>query len=234
VALLAGYWLALGWIPAPGHVAGDLSPEGSLAAWVDQRLLGPHIWRYAPGPADPEGILSTLGAIATALLGLFAGDWLHSSRGQLEKLRGLLLAGSAASLAGLLLGRWLPINKNLWTSTYVVFTAGAALLLLAGIYWLVDLVDLKKRDRWALPATVFGTNAIAAYAGSSLMARTLGVIRWAGPEGKTVSLQRRLYARLFDSWLPDYVASLAWALAFVAVWWALQSLLYRRRIFIKI
>lgn len=221
VLLLAGYWGAMVWVPVPGYGAGDLSPQGNLEAWIDQRVLGSHTWRKAPGPGDPEGILSTAPAIATALAGLFVGDWLRSSRTRSRKLRGLLLWGGAATIAGLALDPWFPINKNLWTSTYVLFTAGLALLLSAATFFLVD---IKKTDGWTRPFVIFGTNAIFAYFGSSLMAKILIISGW----------QPWLYRRLFDSWLPDYVASFAWALAFVVLWWGLTALLYRRRIFIKV
>ena len=230
LALLAAYWLAMMLIPVPGHGAGDLSPDGNLAGWLDHLVLGRHTWRKAPGPGDPEGILSTVPAIATALLGLFTGDGLRSPRTRREKLMGLLLWGCAATIAGLVLGRWFPINKNLWTSTYVLFTAGLGLLLLAATY---ELVDIRGRDAWARPFLVFGTNAIAAFFASTLMAKIFYLIHWT--EGsETVSLQQWLYRHLFASWLPDYAASLAWALAFLALWWGLMSVLYRRRIFIKI
>src|SRR5215217_3829098 len=228
--LLAGYWLAMVWVPVPGHGAGDLSPDGNLSAWIDHRALGSHTWRKAPGPGDPEGILGTVTAIATALAGLFTADWLRSRRTPREKLLGLLLGGCAATIAGLALGPWFPINKNLWTSTYVLFTAGMALLLLAAVYYLVDMRDW---DGWARPFSILGTNAIFAYFGSSLMAKAAIVTRWQ-EGGETVSLQEWLYRHLFGSWLPDYVASLAWALMFVVIWWGLTALLYRRRIFIKI
>ncbi len=221
VLLLAGYWGAMMWIPVPGHGAGDLSPDGNLSAWIDQRVLGSHTWRKAPGPGDPEGILSTAPAIATALAGLFAGDWLRSPRSRSQKLRGFLLWGGGAAITGLVLDRWFPINKNLWTSPYVLFTAGLALLLSAAACYLVD---MKGQTGWTRPLAIFGTNAIFAYFGSSLMAKILIISGW----------QQGLYHRLFDSWLPDYVASLAWALAFVALWWGLTTLLNRRRIFIKV
>lgn len=231
LGLLAAYWLAMVLVPVPGHGAGDLSPDGNLAAWIDRLLLGRHTWRRAPGPGDPEGILSTVPAIVTALAGLFAADWLRSARTPRAKLRGLLVAGCLATVAGLTLDPWLPINKNLWTSTYVLFTAGAALLLLAAVYYLVD---VKQRDGWARPFSIFGTNAIAAFFGSTLLAKILLLSRWQAAPGETVTLQAWLYRGLFSSWLPDYVASLAWALAFVALWWGLLAVLYRRRIFIKV
>lgn len=231
VTLLAGYWLAMVLIPVPGHGTGDLSPDGNLAGWIDHRVLGHHTWRKAPGPGDPEGILSTIPAIATALAGLFAGDWLRSQRSQREKLRGLLLWGCIATIAGLVLGRWFPINKNLWTSTYVLFTAGTALLLLAPAYYLVD---MKRRDGWSRPFAIFGTNAIAAFFGSTLMAKILYQIHLKTPDGGAITLQAWLYRHLFAAWLPDYAASLAWALAFTAIWWGVTAALYRRRVFIKV
>jgi len=214
LALLAAYWLAMMLIPVPGHGAGDLSPDGNLAAWIDHVLLGHHTWKKAPGPGDPEGILSTVPAIATALIGLSAGDWLRSARTQGKKLQGLLLWGCVATLAGLVLDRWLPINKNLWTSSYVLFTAGMALLLLAAIY---HLVDMKHHEAWARPFSVFGTNAIVAFFGSTLLAKIAILTKLRAAGGAPVSLQAWLYGHLFASWLPDYVASLAWALTYVAL-----------------
>jgi predicted acyltransferase len=231
VVLLAGYWLAMTVVPVPGHGAGDLSPDGNLAAWVDQSVLGQHTWRKAPGPGDPEGLLSTLPAIASALAGLFAGDWLRSARTQGEKLGGLLVAGALATAAGLALAPWFPINKNLWTSTYVVFTTGLALLLLAAIY---VLVDMKQWHGWSRPFAIFGTNAIVAFFGSTLLAKIALLIKWTEPNGETASLQSWLYRHSFGAWLPDYVASLAWALTYVLIWLGLMAVLYRRRIFIRI
>ncbi len=137
--LLLGYWLAMTRVPVPGFGAGDLSPEGNLAGFVDRVVLGAHVWRYAPGPADPEGILSTLPAIATALAGIFTGEWLRTQKSQNEKLIGLFVAGSLAAAAGAVFGWFFPVNKNLWTSSYVVLTAGLALLTLAVTLYFVDL-----------------------------------------------------------------------------------------------
>lgn len=232
VALLAGYWLAMMLVPVPGYGAGDLSPDGNLAAWIDHAVLGQHTWRKAPGPGDPEGILSTVPAVASALAGLFAGDWLRSPRKPREKLSALLLFGGLATLVGHeVLGPFFPINKNLWTSTYVIFTTGLALLLLAATYWLVD---LKHREGWARPFIIFGTNAIAVFFGSTLLAKIALLIKWTAPDGETVTLQSWLYRHSFGAWLPDYVGSFAWALTYVLLWLGLMSVLYRRRVFIKV
>ena len=229
--LLLGYWFAMELIPVPGFGAGDLGPDGNLAAWVDHHVLGAHVWRYAPGPADPEGILSTLPAVVTALAGIFTGEWLRSSRCQSEKLIGLFVWGSLAAAAGASFGLVFPVNKNLWTSSYVVLTAGLALVSLAVIY---HFVDIQGRDSWAKPFYVFGTNSITAYVLSGLIAKVLYKIRWSGADGATITLKTWLYDHLFASWIADYYASFAWAALHVIVLWAIMSLLYRRKIFIKI
>jgi predicted acyltransferase len=231
--LLVGYGLVLRFVPAPGALAGDLSPEHNVAFAVDRFILGAHVWRYSPGPGDPEGILSTLGAIVSCLAGLAAGDWLRGARTRAEGLRGLLAWGAATVAAGLLLDRWQPINKNLWTPAYVLFTTGAALLCLSAL----RLVDERPRaPRWTRPFTVFGVNAILAFVGIAILARLLAVIKLAEPAAAsgTISLQKWLYGRVFTPYLPDYVASLAWALANVALWLAVLAWLDRRRIYLKI
>lgn len=231
VGLLLGYWLAMILVPVPGFGAGDLGPDGNLAAWVDSQVLGPHVWRYAPGPGDPEGILSTLPAIVTALAGIFTGEWLRSPRSQSDKLIGLFVWGSIATGAGVFFGYFFPVNKNLWNSSYVVLTAGLALTLLAVIYYVVD---IHGRDVWARPFVVFGTNAIAVFVSSSLAAKILYKIRWTGVDGATITLKTWLYDHFFAAWIPDNAASLAWATVHVIFWWAIMNLLYRKKIFIKI
>ena len=229
--LLLGYWLAMTLVPVPGFGAGDLSPEGNLAGLVDRLILGAHVWRYAPGPADPEGILSTLPAIATALAGIFTGEWLRTKKSQSEKLIGLFVAGSVAAVAGTVFGWFFPINKNLWTSSYVVLTAGLALLTLAVTLYFVD---VRGRDGWAKPFLIFGTNSIVAYVLSGLFAKTLLKIRWTGAEGSSISLNSWLYQHYFASWIPEYFASLVWASVHVLVILGVTWLLYRKKIFVKI
>jgi len=229
--LLLGYWLVMMLVPVPGFGAGDLSPEGNVAGLVDRLILGAHVWSYAPGPADPEGILSTFPAIATALAGVFTGEWLRTQKSQNEKLIGLFVSGSIAAAAGAVFGWFFPVNKNLWTSSYVVLTAGLALLTLAVTLYFVD---LRGRDRWATPFVIFGTNSIVAYVLSGLLARILYKIRWAGVDGSSISLKSWLYGHFFQSWIPEYFASLAWASVHVVLILLLTWLLYRKKIFIKI
>jgi predicted acyltransferase len=229
--ILLGYWLVMKLIPVPGIEIGSLGPDGNPAAWLDHAVLGAHVWRNAPGPGDPEGILSSFPAVVTALAGVFTGEWLRSQRDRTEKLIGLFVWGTVISAAGYFFGYLFPINKNLWTSSYVVLTAGLALLSLAVIYYFVD---IQGKDRWAGPFYVFGTNAITVFVLSGLVAKLMYKIRWTGADGATVTVKGWLYGHFFASWLPDYWVSLAWAVATIVFWWAAMRVLYQRRIFIKI
>lgn len=228
--LLLGYWALLTLIPVPGGAAGVLEPGADLGAYIDRAVFGTqHLWSQSR-TWDPEGLLSTLPAIGTVLLGSFAGEWLRSARTPERRVAGLLLAGIAATLAGVAWGSVFPINKNLWTSSYALFTAGIACMVLALCYWLVD---VKEYRRAALPFTVFGMNAIAAFFLSSLTARILVLIHV--PAGvETVALKTWLHATLFVPYLSPRNASLAFALCYVLLWLGIMSVLHRRRIFIKV
>lgn len=226
--LLIAYWLAMKLIAAPGFAMGDLSKEGSLASWVDRTLLPGHI--YKP-QYDPEGLLSTIPAIATALFGVLAGQWLMQKREALDKIAGLFAVGALCVIVGYIWNWAFPINKALWTSSYVMFTGGLALQLLALCYWLVD---LKGRKRWAFPFVVFGVNALALYVLSSLLFKVLLAIKATKLDGEEGTLRDFIYERAFESWLSPYNASLAFALCYVALWWLVMWALYRRRIFIKV
>lgn len=225
--LLLGYWAAMALVPVPGYGAGDLSPEGNLAAWVDRALMGGHLYQ---GTWDPEGILSSFPAVGTSLLGIFAGEWLLSRRPRPELTRGMAFAGAVATAVGLAWGLVFPINKNLWTSSYVVFTAGTALLLLALFYWTVDMKG--RRGPWLTPLLVYGTNAIAVFVLSGFMTKALVRLHVGGAEGP--SAYAWAYQSLFRSWAGDLNGSLAFAVAYVLLWLALMWPLYARRIFIKI
>jgi predicted acyltransferase len=230
-ALLLAYWAMLVLIPAPGFAAGDLSKQGSIASYVDRAVLGNHIWKGGDKIYDPEGILSTIGALATTLVGVLAGHLLRSRRAPLEKVAAMFVAGVAGIVAGWVWNYWLPVNKALWTSSYVLFTAGMALQLLAACYWLID---IKGYGRWSLPFRVFGTNALAVFFLTGLTGRLLTLIKLTGTDGKQVALQTFIFKNLFAPWASPVNASLAFAVCFVLIWLGLTSLLYRRGIFIKV
>ena len=225
--LLLGYWLAMVLFPVPGYGAGDLSPAGNLAAYIDRAVLGPHIWQYAK-VYDPEGILSTIPAIATALVGVLTGTWLRAGRTADVVAGRLAVAGIAGIAIGELWSLWFPINKSLWTSSYVVFTAGLALIALALCYWLVE---VRAHRRWAVPFAVLGVNALVLFFLSTLVARLLSIIR-VGAEGRSV--QAVLFDHVFAPLASPVNASLAFALAYVAVWWAIMWMLYRWNIQLRV
>ena len=226
-ALLFGYWLVMTTVPVPGYGSGDLSPAGNLAAYIDRALLGPHIWQYAK-VYDPEGILSTVPAAATALLGVLTGTWLRSGRDSDVIAARLAVTGVVGIVVGQLWGLWFPINKSLWTSSYVVFTAGLALIVLAACYWLIE---VRAHRRWAIPFVVLGVNALVLFFLSTLVARLLSIIR-VGPERH--SLQMVLFDRVFAPLASPVNASLAYAAAYVAVWWAIMWMLYRWNIRLRV
>jgi predicted acyltransferase len=227
VVLLLGYWALMTWVPVPGFGAGDLSPDGNLAAYVDRALMGGHLWQ---GTWDPEGLLSTLPAIVSSLFGIFTGEWLLSERDAGTKTRDMFLAGVVLIPAGLAWGLVFPISKNLWTSSYVVFTTGTALLLLGLMYWAIDV--RRWRGAWQKPLVVYGRNAIAVFVLSGLLTKTMGRIHIGGADGS--SLYGWIYQHLFRSWAGDYNGSLAFAVSYVVFWWAMMWLLHKRRLYIKI
>lgn len=236
LALLLVYWALMSWVPVPGFGAGDLSPEGNLSAHLDRLILGVHMWSGGGGVYDPEGLLSTLPAVSTTLSGLFTGDYLRAGRDAGYPDPGaalrLALAGALLVLAGLMWNLWFPVNKPLWTSSYVLYTTGWALMVLASLYWLIDVRGWRA---WAKPLVVYGMNAITVFVASGLLAITLA--RWrvaAGPDGATTSLYNRIYEVGFASWAGPLNGSLAFAAATVLLWFAVLRVMYARGIFIKV
>jgi predicted acyltransferase len=234
-ALLLGYWFAITLIPVPGTGAWGVNlldwPAWTLQGWVDRAILGPnHIWSGSE-TFDPEGILSTIPAAVTAMLGTFAGRWIASDRPLAERLTGLFGAGALAAALGLMWSWSLPINKNLWTSSYALFTGGLASLTLATTMWLVDGLGVR---RWVRPFVIFGTNPIVAFAGSSVMARLIYTLIRVPFDGSPTSLEAAIYWTAYASWLPPKDASLLFAITFVLLWLALLTPLHRRGWFLKV
>jgi len=228
VVLLLAYWAAMKLVPVPGFGAGSLGPGRNLAAYLDSLLLSGHLlhrhW-------DPEGILSTLPAIATTLSGVLTGHWLCVSHKPLERAVGLFVAGNAGVLLGLMLDRVFPLNKSLWSPSFVLFTSGAALELLGLCYWLIDVQGYR---RWATPFVVYGTNPIVAYVLSSLVAKALLVWRIPVGGGTKMHIKPYIYDHLFAPLGNPANASLYYAIAYTLLWLGLTALLYRKRIFVKI
>jgi predicted acyltransferase len=237
VAALIGYWILMRFVPVPRygiptHDIPLLDRDANLTAWLDRQIFSaPHLYERT---RDPEGLLSTIPALATALLGLLTGIWLRTQRTLKAKAAGIATAGLTGVLLGGLWNLSFPINKKLWTSSYVLFAGGLSLLLLA---FCLLIVDLRKKspstsnDPSSLsPFLVFGTNAIAAYVFSELLQSTLTSIH---PHPGT-NLQQLLYRSIAHIVPNQPFASLLYSIGFVAVCWIPVSLLYRRSIFIKI
>ncbi|HEV2708777.1 MAG TPA: heparan-alpha-glucosaminide N-acetyltransferase domain-containing protein [Edaphobacter sp.] len=238
VALLVGYWALMRFVSVPGYGVPVrdvplLDPDRNLVAWLDRHIFAAsHLYERT---RDPEGLLSTLPALATTLIGLLTGIWLRTQRALMEKVRGIAVVGVSCVVLGLLWNFSFPINKKLWTSSFVLFAVGWSLLLLAVSIWMFDKeTDGKttpaKRSRWFTPLLVFGSNAITAYVFSELLAGGIGsiVVR------PRVNLQHWLANGILSVVPYPAFASLLYSLGFVAVCWLPAYWLYRRRIFIKV
>ena len=227
IFLLVGYYLVMKLVPVPGYGAGVWEYQGNLCGYIDTKLLGGHLYKPI---FDPEGILSTITAIATTLLGTLAGDWLRSSKNVFWKSGGLFAAGTILTVFGLLLHPIFPINKQLWTSTYVLFSAGAALLLLG---LCMGLMDGFGRKKWAYPFLVLGTNAIFVYVASTVMVKLLIEIKVSTSQG-AVSLHPYIYDHLLVPLAGHLNGSLLFPLLLLVFWVLVLIPLYRKKIFIKI
>ncbi len=234
VALLYGYWFAMTLLPVPGQggIGANLldDPSRSLAAWIDHTLLEGHLWRQSR-TWDPEGLLSTLPAIGTAMLGVFAGRWLASPRPLAERLNGLFAAGAIAMMLGLMWHWSFPINKSLWTSSYVLFSGGVAAVSLAAIMWVTD---VHRITRWTGFFVTYGLNPMVAFLGSGAMARTIYTLWKVEYDGTPTAVQTVAYRELFASWLAPRDASLAFALCFVLFWYLVLLMLQKRGIVYKV
>lgn len=229
--LLVGYFAMMKLVPVPGFGAGVLTPAGNLEAYVDQKLLMGHMWAVRHQIWDPEGILSTFPAIATALLGIFAGEWLRSARNITRKAVGLMVVGAAGLVAGEIWNLWFPINKNLWTSSFVLFMAGFAAVVLGLCYWLVD---VKGWRAWGKPFQMTGMNPLALYFLSEFVAINMYLWKPWHINGEAVGLQALLYTKGFAPLASPVNASLLWAICYTLLFMLLGWAMYRAKIFVKI
>ena len=227
-ALALAYWAVMMLVPAPGGVAGDLTPDSNLAAWIDRALMSGHLWRPT---WDPEGLLSTIPAITTTLLGVLAGLCLAHPMTRERKATWLAVGGAAAMAIGMIWGIWFPINKNLWTSSYAVFTAGFASLVLAACYWIID---VKGWQGWTKPFVILGTNAITLFVGSGLLVKTLALIRVTTDDGREIAVNRYAYQHWFVPLASPKNASLLYAIANLVILFLLLAWMYRRRLFLRV
>jgi predicted acyltransferase len=232
--LLIGYWAVMMFVPGSTGIAGDLTQEGNVAARVDRALMAGHIYRPL---YDPEGLLSTVPAIATTLMGVLVGLLLRTRRSVTWKSATLAIAGVALVAAGLLWDQSFPINKALWTSSYVLFAGGAAALTLAACLWLIDARGWRS---WTRPFVILGRNALALFVMSALLAKTLNAIHVpaaagaagagpaAGNAGAGITLKAWIYHAMFEPLAAPINASLLYAIANLVVLFVVLWLMSRR------
>jgi len=228
--LLAMYWGLMTFVPVPGYGTGRLDVEGNLAAYLDRAVLGAHTWKHNPG-WDPEGLLSSLSAIATTLFGIFAGEWLRLRQAWGPRLAGLMGGGAIGFSLGLLWSVSFPINKNLWTSSYSLLMSGLAAMCLALCIWVVDVKGWKA---WAKPFVWLGMNAIALFVASTLGTLLLLWIKVDGTGGKKRSLYATIYRTIFDRFADARIGSLLFALVWCTLLTVVAGALYRKRVFLKV
>jgi len=256
IIILFTYNLILALVPVPTIGKASFGPvvvekqnenivyvDDNLPAYIDRLILGKNIW--IKDKYDPEGLLSSLPAIATVLIGILVGIWMREKVEIGEKISWLFTVGYLLTVAGYIWSAWFPINKPIWTSSYVLYTGGLGILFLATCYWLID---AKKYDGWTKPFLVYGSNAITVFFASGVLARILTIVKVEGGNAagllfenglhkvlaQEITLKDYLFANLFLSWLSPINASLAFALAYVLIWLGLMWILYAKKIFIKI
>jgi predicted acyltransferase len=231
IGLLLFYWLIMTFIPVPGVGYANLEKETNLGAWLDRTILTePHLWKSSK-TWDPEGILSTIPAIATGLFGVLVGSYLRrKDREASVKISWLFSIGILAVIAGLIWDLFFPINKALWTSSYVLYTGGLATMGLAMLYWFIDEKGYKS---WTPPFVAYGVNAITVFFLSGLIPRTLNLIKM-NLDGKEVGAQGWIYQTYFAGNLSPVNASLAYAIVYVLLWFVILWIMYRKKIIIKV
>lgn len=218
---LVSYWVVMVFVPVPGIGAGVLEPGQNMAAWLDSLLIPGTLWE---GTWDPEGVLSTIPALATGICGMMAGHVINSTLSGERKLVWLYCAGFCSLTAGYLWGWSFPINKHIWTSSYVLFAAGLAVLTLATFMWLIDELGYRK---WTKVGVIYGTNAITAYFLAGIFTWFVSIPHGSGLQDGAMQMFRSIG-------LGPKAASLGWALLYNGICFIPVLILYRRKIFIKL
>lgn len=234
LACLGGYWLLMRYMPVPGfgvpgHDVPFLDPDRNIVAWLDRKLMMGRLYEVT---RDPEGVLSTIPALATCIAGLLTGKWLRTNRSLHTKALGLVVVGVLLVALGRTWNLWFPINKKLWTSSFVIFTAGMALIFLALCYWISDIRG--HRGLWTKAILVFGKNSIAVYVFAEALSSTLSAIMVHTSAGVRTNLEDYLYSRVFVPLASPANASLLYALTYVLICWLAMLVLHRRGIFLKV
>ncbi|WP_324676701.1 acyltransferase family protein [Hymenobacter sp. GOD-10R] len=232
LSILVVYNVLMQLVPVPGFGPANLNPETNLGAWFDRLILGEaHLWKSSR-TWDPEGLLSTLPAVGTGLAGMLTAQWLRrSDLDAATRVAWLCVVGGGAVVLGMIWNGWFPVNKALWTSSFVLYTGGLAAAALAILYWLCDVQGFRG---WIKPFLVFGVNAITVFFLSGLVPRLLNMIKVPGADGAPTGLRTWLYDTLFVPYFSPINASLAGAIVCVLVWLGILWVMYQKRIIIKV
>lgn len=233
VGLLVVYWLALALVPVPGYGAGQWDdPVATLPAYVDRLILGTdHLWVGADRLWDPEGLLSTLPAIGTTLLGVWTGQLLVGTDDQHAKIARLLVTGCVLVAIGYAWNWFFPINKGLWTSSYAVFTGGQAMCCLGVCYWFVD---VKGWKRWTQPFVEYGVNALTVFFMSGVVAKSMIIWKVDGSDGSPISVHTWIYRTVFEPLASPMNASLLYAVTWILAWYLVLHVMYKRGLIVKV
>ncbi len=229
VGLLGAYWLLLLYGPVPYYGAGNLTVEGNFEHYVDSLVLGAHNYAYTK-TWDPEGVLSTLPAIATTLLGVLGGYLLRGSKQLTEKVIWFLVTGNLLLFAGLFCSIWMPINKHLWTSSFSIFMAGLDFVVFGTMFWLIDGCGYQRAVK---PLVIMGMNAIAIYMAHELLSEVSYDVKISSG-GRIQSLQHLIYSHLFLPFFSDATSAMLYGVAFALLMYLLAYALYRRKWFLKV
>jgi predicted acyltransferase len=230
VVLFASYWLLMMLVPLPCAGTSRFDINCNFARYVDGLLLSGHMWSQTK-VWDPEGIVSTLPAIATTLFGVLTGTLLRQKLSSEKKAIFLLGIGAGLFALGQVANIWMPINKSLWTVSFSLLMAGLATMEFAVLYWVIDIRGYRK---WATPLVIYGTNAIVVFVLSGVVGRLLGLVKVTGPDGQPEDLVDRIYQTVFLPLASPINASLLYAIAFVALFFLISWFLYRRRWFVRL
>lgn len=230
--ILISYWIIMTFVPVPGVGYANLEKETNLGAWIDRGILTEaHLWKSAK-TWDPEGILSTLPAIATGLFGVLVGTWLRrKDKDDAIKISWMFSIGTLAIVLGLIWDLFFPINKALWTSSFVLYTGGLATIGLALCYWLIDVQGYKKGTT---PFVVYGVNAITVFFLSGLIPRILNMIKVNMPDGTNVSSRVWMYETFYTPYFSPINASLAGAVTFILIWLLILWWMFKKNIIVKV
>ncbi|QQL49553.1 acyltransferase family protein [Mucilaginibacter ginkgonis] len=228
---LVGYYIIMTFIPVPDGHAANLDPETNMGAWLDRLVFGTnHLWRSSK-TWDPEGLLGTLPAIGTAIFGIRVGTWIkRTDRDETTKTVWLFVYGIVAVLLGMLIDLFFPINKALWTSSFVLYAGGLSTLGLTLCYWVVD---VNKHNKLLWPFLVFGTNSIAAYILIDIWPGLINLIK-VHHDGKVVKAMSYYNQVVFAPNFSPINASMFFALSLVIITWLIMYPLYRNKILIRV